>query len=103
MRGGGNQPVSDFYATLGEALNRTRALTGWSLAEVQRQSEGRFNSLLLASYERGTRRPKVETLCELAEFYGVPVSSFLPVEGGAVMVPLDAVIAQLQALGKVEG
>jgi transcriptional regulator with XRE-family HTH domain len=93
-----NDPVSPFYVDLGEKLRRTRKAHGWSLQRVYEVSEGRFAANLIGGYERGSRRASLETLCELAEFYGVPVSTFLPDSTGADLVPLDAIIGQLEAL-----
>jgi transcriptional regulator with XRE-family HTH domain len=97
-RGGDNDPVTPFYVTLGAALRRTRNAKGLSLQDVATNSRGRFGAAAMGGYERGSRRIGIETLYELAGFYDVPVTAFLPASGGSVLVPLDGVIAQLEAL-----
>jgi transcriptional regulator with XRE-family HTH domain len=59
-----------------KALKRLRAIResrGMTLKEVENLSGGRFKSSLLGSYERGFRRPTIERVIEICNFYGVGV------------------------------
>lgn len=71
---------TDYQEAVGEKLRRARRALGLSLIDVQDKSRGRWHQSVIGSYERGTRAVTVARLCELAEFYGVAVSSLLPEE-----------------------
>lgn len=63
---------------LGERLRRIRNQQGLTLHDVEQRSRGEWKAVVVGSYERGDRAISVPKLARLAEFYGVPVSEFLP-------------------------
>lgn len=66
-------------ATLIRELRKKRGLT---LKQCEELSQGRFKSVVMGSYERGTRAISLERLQEIADFYEVPIHYFFgrPVE-----------------------
>lgn len=78
-RGGRDQgPVSEFSRQLGAFLRVTRKRRGLSLHDVQVVSRGHWKATTIRSWEAGVREIAVETLAELAAFYGVPVTALIP-------------------------
>jgi transcriptional regulator with XRE-family HTH domain len=67
-----------YASEVGERLRRIRVERGWSLQDVERESEGRWKAAVVGSYERGDRNISATRLLELAEFYGVRPSEVLP-------------------------
>src|ERR1043166_8600078 len=72
---------SDYAKSLGGRLRAIRTQQGLSLHGVEEKSRGRWNAVVVGSYERGDRAVTVQRLSELAEFYGVPVHELLPGTG----------------------
>jgi transcriptional regulator with XRE-family HTH domain len=72
-------PDSKQIATqVGERLRSLRIRRGLSLHDVEVKSGGRLRASAVRTYEFGQRNLTVPKLYELAEFYGVPVTSLLP-------------------------
>ena len=69
-----------YAAAVGLRLRSVRRNTRLSLREVQHQSDGRFKAVVVGSYERGDRTVSVKRLSELADFYGVPISTLFPAQ-----------------------
>lgn len=51
-------------------LRELRETRGWTLADVERHTGGRWKAVVVGSYERGDRRPTVEAADELLALYG---------------------------------
>jgi transcriptional regulator with XRE-family HTH domain len=71
-----------YPVSLGQRLRAIRLQQGLSLNGVEMKSGGRLKGVVIGSYERGTRAVTVQRLAELAEFYGVPVTTLLPAGSG---------------------
>ena len=71
-------PPPDYRHQVGARLRAVRKRRDLSLKAVDEQSHGRWKAVVVGSYERGDRGITVEKLDELAAFYGVPVTAFLP-------------------------
>lgn len=69
---------SEYERALGVRLRAARNRSRLSLMGVAEKSQGQFKAAVVGSYERGDRSITVARLSELAEFYGVPVTSLLP-------------------------
>lgn len=63
---------------LGERLRRVRLQQHRSLHDVERASAGAIKASVLGAYERGERSVSLPRLCQLAEFYRLPVEQLLP-------------------------
>jgi transcriptional regulator with XRE-family HTH domain len=72
---------TDYAQALGERLRNIRVQKDMSLQDVQQSSEGKWKAAVVGAYERGDRNVTVAKLCELADFYGVPVSEVIPDDG----------------------
>lgn len=70
--------MSDYATALGAKLRTVRRRQGLSLHGVEQKSGGRWKAALVGSYERGDRAITAQTLVELVDFYGVPVTELLP-------------------------
>lgn len=75
---GAEEPADEFSRQLGRWLRAARQLRGWSLADVEKLSGGRFRAGALRTYETADRHMDPETLTGLAAFYRVPVTLLLP-------------------------
>ena len=63
---------------VGAKLRRIRTQKGFSLQDVERESDGQWKAAVVGSYERGDRNISASKLCELAEFYEVSPAEVLP-------------------------
>jgi transcriptional regulator with XRE-family HTH domain len=72
-----------YNEVVGDRLRSIRRQRGLSLQEVQRLSGGEFKAAVVGAYERGERSLSLPRLQRLAQFFQVPVSSFLPAQEGA--------------------
>ena len=83
--------VNKFSISLGQRLRAARRQRGWSLGEVERQTEGEFKASVVGAYERGERAISVQRFVRLAETYGVPAVDLLPLTptGGKVVIDID--------------
>lgn len=80
-----------FSVSLGQRLRAARRQRGWSLGEVENQTEGEFKASVVGAYERGERAISVQRFARLSEVYGIPPSDLLPVVSSeTVVVDLDA-------------
>lgn len=82
-----------FSVSLGQRLRAARRQRGWSLGEVESQTEGEFKASVVGAYERGERAISVQRFANLSEVYGIPPSDLLPVTAESVVVDLDAIEA----------
>lgn len=82
-----------FSVSLGQRLRAARRQRGWSLGEVESQTEGEFKASVVGAYERGERAISVQRFASLSEVYGIPPSDLLPVTAESVVVDLDAIEA----------
>jgi len=82
-----------FSVSLGQRLRAARRQRGWSLGEVESQTEGEFKASVVGAYERGERAISVQRFASLSEVYGIPPSDLLPVTSETVVVDLDAIEA----------
>lgn len=82
-----------FSVSLGQRLRAARRQRGWSLGEVESQTEGEFKASVVGAYERGERAISVQRFARLSEVYGIPPSDLLPVTAESVVVDLDAIEA----------
>ncbi len=83
--------VEDFNYALGQRLRAARRHRGWSLGDVETQTDGEFKASVVGAYERGERAISVQRFVRLSDIYGTPASDLLPVppESGLV-IDLDA-------------
>jgi len=65
--GGKTSVPSEYAKTLGGKLRAIRQQQGLSLHGVEEKSKGRWNAVVVGSYERGDRAVTVQKLAELAE------------------------------------
>ena len=70
--------VEDFNYALGQRLRAARRHRGWSLGDVETQTDGEFKASVVGAYERGERAISVQRFARLAEIYGSPPSDLLP-------------------------
>lgn len=81
-----------FSVSLGQRLRAARRQRGWSLGEVENQTDGEFKASVVGAYERGERAISVQRFARLSEVYGIPPNELLPAEQGeSVVVDLDAI------------
>lgn len=84
--------VDKFSVSLGQKLRAARRHRGWSLGEVESNTNGEFKASVVGAYERGERAISVQRFASLADIYGVVAADLLPafsVEEGLV-IDLDA-------------
>lgn len=76
----GSGPVlhDDFNHALGQKLRAARRHRGWSLGEVEANTDGEFKASVVGAYERGERAISVQRFARLSEVYGTPASELLP-------------------------
>jgi len=74
-----------------------RRAYGLSRRQVEELSGGRISAHSLFSYETGRRRPKLGTLLNLADFYGVSMGYFL--NDGCGSIPFMSTAAGRQLAG----
>jgi transcriptional regulator with XRE-family HTH domain len=70
--------TDEFNVSLGQRLRAARRQRGWSLGEIEAQTEGEFKASVVGAYERGERAISVQRFVRLAEIYGVPANEILP-------------------------
>ena len=75
----GEPAAPNYSIRVGERLRAARKDLRLSLQAVEAQSNQEFKASVLGAYERGERAISVLRLQRLANFYGVPVDSLLPV------------------------
>jgi transcriptional regulator with XRE-family HTH domain len=72
-----DQDSPAFSREVGQRLRAIRRQRRLSLDDVERRSGGRWSASAIGAYERGFRNLSLPRLRELAEFYGVPMSTLL--------------------------
>lgn len=87
--------VDKFSASLGVRLRAARRQRGWSLGEVEANTNGEFKASVVGAYERGERAISVQRLTRLAEVYGVGPTDLFPgaPRSRGTVIDLDAVAA----------
>jgi transcriptional regulator with XRE-family HTH domain len=61
-----------------DQLRIIRKSKGWSLQDVERNSNGKWKAVVIGSYERADRAISLKKAIALMEFYQVPVSELFP-------------------------
>jgi len=61
-----------------DRLRIIRKSKGWSLQDVERNSNGKWKAVVIGSYERADRVISLKKAIALMEFYQVPVSELFP-------------------------
>lgn len=61
-----------------ERLRIIRKSKGWSLQDVERNSNGKWKAVVIGSYERSDRSISLRKAISLMEFYQVPISELFP-------------------------
>lgn len=61
-----------------DQLRAIRLGLGFSLADVEFKSGGRWKAVVVGSYERGDRQPNVRAARELLDFYGLRLEVLAP-------------------------
>lgn len=84
--------VDKFSVSLGQKLRAARRHRGWSLGEVEANTEGEFKASVVGAYERGERAISVQRFVALSDIYGVVPADLLPatLAQGGVVIDLDA-------------
>lgn len=86
---------------VGAKLRRIRTQKGFSLQDVERESDGQWKAAVVGSYERGDRNISASKLCELAEFYEVSPAEVLPNDD--LPRPLDRSRGLVIDISRLEG
>lgn len=73
----------EYSIMVGDRLRAIRKQQGFSLQEVEAQSQQEFKASVLGAYERGERAISVPRLQRLARLYRVPVDQLLPQDDDA--------------------
>lgn len=61
-----------------EQLRIIRKSKGWSLQDVERNSNGKWKAVVIGSYERSDRAISLKKAILLMEFYQVPITELFP-------------------------
>jgi transcriptional regulator with XRE-family HTH domain len=86
-----NPLVEDFNYALGQRLRAARRHRGWSLGDVELNTDGEFKASVVGAYERGERAISVQRFSRLADIYGTPASELLPAQAhSGLLIDLDA-------------
>lgn len=89
--------VEEFNYALGQRLRAARRHRGWSLGEVETNTEGEFKASVVGAYERGERAISVQRFVRLSVIYGTPASDLLPAP------PDPELVIDLEALTSEDG
>jgi transcriptional regulator with XRE-family HTH domain len=71
------EALTPLEAQCARRLRQIRRERGFTLGEIESMSKGEIKSVVLGSYERGTRAISMARLHQLAEFYSLPIEYFL--------------------------
>jgi transcriptional regulator with XRE-family HTH domain len=86
-------------------LRKVRKSKGLTLHQVETMSNGKYKSVVVGSYERGSRSISVNRLIELAELYDVPITEFFGITvtppTRMALVPIEDLMAMLALKGQV--
>jgi len=61
-----------------DKLRMIRKSKGWSLQDVERNSNGKWKAVVIGSYERSDRAISLRKAISLMEFYQVPIIELFP-------------------------
>ena len=61
-----------------DRLRIIRKSKGWSLQDVERNSNGKWKAVVIGSYERSDRSISLRKAISLMEFYQVPITELFP-------------------------
>lgn len=89
--------IDEFNHSLGQRLRAARRQRGWSLGDVESQTDGEFKASVVGAYERGERAISVQRFVRLSGIYGKPAADLLPIP------PESEVIIDLDALAGDDG
>jgi transcriptional regulator with XRE-family HTH domain len=95
-------PMEDFDRVLGERLRAARKLRGWSLHDVEANSQEEFKASVLGAYERGERTISVNRLYRLAELYEIGPAHLLPTHSELQAGPEGEVVLDLAAVEEAD-
>lgn len=84
-------------------IRKIRKDRGWSLADVEKRSKGKFKAVVLGSYERGDRNMSIKRAIDLANLYGVPLHYLVQEEQVPVIVRRNPLILDLRRLKSTVG
>jgi transcriptional regulator with XRE-family HTH domain len=85
--------VDEFNHALGQRLRAARRHRGWSLGDVEAETDGEFKASVVGAYERGERAISVQRFARLSDIYGTPASELLPADSDPeVVIDLTALI-----------
>ena len=65
-------------------LRTLRKARGWTLHDIESKSHGSIKSVVMGSYERGTRAISLARCLELANLFAIPVAELLAAPEGGV-------------------
>ena len=84
--------TDEFNVSLGQRLRAARRQRGWSLGEIETQTDGEFKASVVGAYERGERAISVQRFVRLSEIYSVPANELLPIPEpvAGLVIDLDA-------------
>lgn len=93
---GADKPLlEDFNYALGQRLRAARRHRGWSLGDVESQTDGEFKASVVGAYERGERAISVQRFARLSDIYGTPPSELLPAQlDPDIVIDLDALAGE---------
>jgi transcriptional regulator with XRE-family HTH domain len=86
---------------LGSALRALRIARKWTLGDFERASGGKIKSVVLGSYERGSRSISVSKLETIAKIYEVPISGILKDSSERPLIGFQNVIIDLRKLREI--
>jgi transcriptional regulator with XRE-family HTH domain len=85
-------------------LRKVRKSKGLTLHQVETMSNGKYKSVVVGSYERGSRSISVNRLIELAELYDVSITEFFGITvtppTRMALVPIEDLMAMLALKGQ---
>ena len=87
--------TDEFNVLLGQRLRAARRQQGWSLGEIEAQTDGEFKASVVGAYERGERAISVQRFVRLAEIYGLPANELLPIPE-----PVAGLVIDLETLSE---
>lgn len=86
--------ADDFNYALGQRMRAARRQRGWSLGDVEAQTDGEFKASVVGAYERGERAISVQRFVRLSDIYGTPASDLLPAPSDSgLIIDLEALAA----------
>jgi len=90
--------AKDSSLRIGRVLRALRIARNWTLEDFEKASGGKIKSVVLGSYERGSRSISVNKLQAIAAIYEVPISGFFNDHNDRPLHDLDNVVIDLRKL-----